>query len=115
MKRFKTYITEAKKYGSIMNTKPKTTKEALDPEVYVHGVATYSLSILKRMVADKLKVLESEARLSIRSDRLEYGESHLHKIQNNLIHFVGALADVQKEMKTSQWKSKITRLKNQGK
>ena len=115
MKRFKTYITEAKKYGSIYNNKPKTTKEALDPEVYVHGVATYRYSQVKEMVANKLKALESEARLSIRSDRLEYGESHLHKIQNNLIHFVGALADVQKEMKTSQWKRKITMLKNQGK
>ena len=115
MKRFKTYITEAKKYGSIMNTKPKTTKEALDPEINVHGMATYRYSQVKEMVANKLKALESEARLSIRSDRLEYGESHLHKIQNNLIHFVGALADVQKEMKTSQWKRKLTMLKNQRK
>ena len=115
MKRFKTYITEAKKYGSIMNTKPKTTKEALDPEVYIQGLGRYLYSQIKRMVADKLKTLESEARLSTRSDRLTYGAEHLHKITKNLIYFVGALADVQKEMKTSQWKRKLTMLKNQRK
>ena len=41
----------------------------------------------------------------------EFGEDHLYKIQNQLIYFVGALADVEKEMKSSQYKRKLTILK----
>ena len=49
---------------------------------------------------------------SMKSDRLQYGEEHFKKIQGNLTYFVGALADAEKQMKTSQYKRKLTMLKN---
>ena len=114
MRNFKEFnqLTEVAKYGGIDMKNIKTYEDALNPEVYVFNIATYSLSIIKRMIAEKYKALEDEMKASMKSDRLQYGEEHFKKIQGNLTYFVGALADAEKQMKTSQYKRKLTMLKN---
>ena len=114
MKKFNEYtqLTEAK-YGAIYEPKNiKTYEDALDPEVYVFGMATYTLSIIKRRIAEILKGMESDMKLSMRSSNHTLGEEILNEIQKKLIYFVGALADAEKQMNTSQYKRRTTMLKN---
>ena len=119
MKKFNEYtkstLTEAK-YGAIYEPKNiKTYEDALDPEVLIKGIGRLSLSQIKRNILDKYKELAVDMRLSTNPASAgkgeEYGADHLYKIQNKLIYFVGALADVEKEMKSSQYKRKLTILK----
>ena len=117
MRNFKEFneLTEAAKYGSIDMKSVKTYEDALDPEVLVKGIGRLSLSQIKRNILDKYKELAVDMRLSTNPASAgkgeEYGADHLYKIQNKLIYFVGALADVEKEMKSSQYKRKLTILK----
>ena len=55
MRNFKEFsqLTEVAKYGGIDMKNIKTYEDALNPEVYVFNIATYSLSIIKRMIAEK--------------------------------------------------------------
>ena len=119
MKKFNEYtqsqLTEAK-YGAIYEPKNiKTYEDALDPEVLIRGIGRLLLSQIKRNILDKYKELALDMRLSTNpasaGKGAEFGEDHLYKIQNQLIYFVGALADVEKEMKSSQYKRKLTILK----
>tara|TARA_R100000951_G_scaffold90614_1_gene78928 strand:- start:40 stop:408 length:369 start_codon:yes stop_codon:yes gene_type:complete len=119
MKKFNEYtqsqLTEAK-YGAIYEPKNiKTYEDALDPEVLIKGMGRLLLSQIKRKILDKYKELELDMRLSANPASVgkghEYGQDHLNKIQNNLIYFVGALADAEKEMNSSQYKRKLTMLK----
>jgi hypothetical protein len=119
MKKFNEYtqsqLTEAK-YGAIYEPKNiKTYEDALDPEVLIKGVGRLLLSQIKRNILDKYKELALDMRLSTNpasaGKGAEYGADHLNKIQNKLIYFVGALADAEKEMNSSQYKRKLTMLK----
>ena len=119
MKKFNEYtqsqLTEAK-YGAIYEPKNiKTYEDALDPEVLIKGVGRLLLSQIKRNILDKYKELALDMRLSTNpasaGKGAEFGEDHLYKIQNQLIYFVGALADAEKEMNSSQYKRKLTMLK----
>ena len=114
MRNFKEFnqLTEAAKYGSIDMESVKTYEDALDPEVYVFGMATYSLSIIKRRIADILKDMEDDMRTSMKNDKLQYGEQIQNTIEKKLKYLVGALADVEKQMKSSQYKRRTTMLKN---
>jgi len=118
MKKFNEYtkLTEAK-YGAIYEPKNiKTYEDALDPEVLIKGMGRLLLSQIKRKISDKYKELALDMRLASNPASVgkghEYGQDHLNKIQNNLIYFVGALADAEKEMNSSQYKRKLTMLKN---
>ena len=114
MRNFKEFneLTEAAKYGGIDMKSVKTYEDALDPEVYVFGMATYTLSIIKRRIAEILKGMESDMKLSMRSSNHTLGEEILNEIQKKLIYFVGALADAEKQLNTSQYKRRTTMLKN---
>ena len=114
MRNFKEFnqLTEVAKYGSIDMESVKTYEDALDPEVYVFGMATYSLSIIKRRIAEILEDMADDMRTSMKSDKLQYGEQIQDKIDKRLKYFIGALADVEKQMKTSQYKRRTTMLKN---
>ena len=114
MRNFKEFnqLTEAAKYGSIDMESVKTYEDALDPEVYVFGMATYSLSIIKRRIAEILEDMEDDMRTSMKNDKLQYGEQIQNEIDKRLKYFIGALADVEKQMKTSQYKRRTTMLKN---
>ena len=52
MKEFKEFsqLTEAK--GSIFDTKPKSTKDALDPEILIQGFGRMKYTQLKKMIAN---------------------------------------------------------------
>ena len=114
MRNFKEFnqLTEVAKYGSIDMESVKTYEDALDPEVYVFGMATYSLSIIKRRIAEILEDMADDMRTSMKNDKLQYGEQIQNEIDKRLKYFIGALADVEKQMKTSQYKRKLTMLKN---
>jgi NADPH-dependent curcumin reductase CurA len=114
MRNFKEFnqLTEVAKYGSIDMKSVKTYEDALDPEVYVFGMATYSLSIIKRRIAEILEDMADDMRTSMKSDKLQYGEQFQNTIENRLKYFIGALADVEKQMKTPQYKRRTTMLKN---
>ena len=114
MRNFKEFnqLTEAAKYGSIDMESVKTYEDALDPEVYVFGMATYTLSIVKRRIAEILEDMEDDMRLSMKNDKFAYGEQIQDKIDKKLKYFIGALADVEKQMKTPQYKRRTTMLKN---
>ena len=114
MRNFKEFnqLTEAAKYGSIDMESVKTYEDALDPEVYVFGMATYSLSIIKRRIAEILEDMADDMRLSMKNDKFTYGEQIQDKIDKRLKYFIGALADVEKQMKSPQYKRRTTMLKN---
>ena len=114
MRNFKEFnqLTEAAKYGSIDMESVKTYEDALDPEVYVFGMATYTLSIVKRRIAEILEDMEDDMRLSMKNDKFTYGEQIQDTIDKRLKYFIGALADVEKQMKTPQYKRRTTMLKN---
>ena len=114
MRNFKEFnqLTEVAKYGSIDTKSIKTYEDALDPEVYVFGMATYSLSIIKRRIAEILEDMADDMRTSMKNDKLQYGEQIQDKIDKRLKYFIGALADVEKQMKSSQYKRRTTMLKN---
>ena len=114
MRNFKEFnqLTEAAKYGGIDMKSVKTYEDALDPEVYVFGMATYSLSIIKRRIAEILEDMADDMRTSMKNDKLQYGEQIQNTIEKKLKYFIGALADVEKQMKTSQYKRRTTMLKN---
>ena len=114
MRNFKEFnqLTEVVKYGSIDTKSIKTYEDALDPEVYVFGMATYSLSIIKRRIAEILEDMADDMRTSMKNDKLQYGEQIQDKIDKRLKYFIGALADVEKQMKSPQYKRRTTMLKN---
>jgi len=114
MKQFNEYneLVEATKYGAIYEPQNiKTYADALDPEVLIKGVGRLLLSQVKRRIAEILKGMESDAKVSMRSPDLQVGEEMLGKIEKRLIYFVGALADVEVEMRRPQYKRKLTTLK----
>jgi hypothetical protein len=48
----------------------------------------------------------------MKNDKLQYGEQIQDKIDKRLKYFIGALADVEKQMKSPQYKRRTTMLKN---
>ena len=114
MRKFKEFnqLTEAVKYGSIDMKSVKTYEDALDPEVYTFGMGTYPLSMLKTRIAEILEDMADDMRTSMKNDKLQYGEQIQDKIDKRLKYFIGALADVEKQMKTPQYKRRTTMLKN---
>ena len=108
MKKFKEYtkITEGRE-AYIFDTKPKTLKDAEDPEIQVSGFPRMLLSQYRaqfvRASQDFLKWAKGED--------YEY-------IENKMSSYHGLLEGIQeieKQMSKSAWKKKITVLKRSGK
>ena len=108
MKKFKEYvkITEARE-AYIFNTKPKTLKDAEDPEVQISGWGRMLLSQYKKQL-----VRASE-------DFLKWAKGEDYEwIENKMSSYHGLLEGIQeieKQMKKPAWKKKITMLKRAGK
>ena len=108
MKKFKEYvkITEARE-AYIFNTKPKTLKDAEDPEVQISGWGRMLLSQYKKQL-----VRASE-------DFLKWAKGEDYEwIENKMSSYHGMLEGIQNieaQMKKPAWKKKITMLKRAGK
>ena len=104
MKKFSQF-SEAK--ASIWDNKPKSVKDAEDPEVYIHGWGRLQFSQMKQRL-----VRASEDFLKwAKGGEVEY---IMNKME--LYHaMLEGIQDIEKEMKKPAWKSKITKLKSQGK
>ena len=108
MKKFKEYvkITEARD-AYIWDTKPKTLKDAEDPEIQVSGFPRMLLSQYKAQF-----VRASE-------DFLKWAKGGDYEwIENKMSSYHGLLEGIQeieKQMKKPAWKKKITMLKRAGK
>ena len=108
MKKFKEYvkITEARE-AYIWDTKPKTLKDAEDPEIQVSGFPRMLLSQYKAQF-----VRASE-------DFLKWAKGGDYEwIENKMSSYHGLLEGIQeieKQMKKPAWKKKITMLKRAGK
>ena len=108
MKKFKEYvkITEARD-AYIWDTKPKTLKDAEDPEIQVSGFPRMLLSQYKAQF-----VRASE-------DFLKWAKGEDYEwIENKMSSYHGLLEGIQeieKQMKKPAWKKKITMLKRAGK
>ena len=120
MKKFKEYLNEKAtfEYGSIYEPKKiKDIKTYENPEVLVHSVARYNLDTVTNMITKKLielakeaKMLENDAKKDAKFFRHASYKSLFDKIDGNLKHFVGAMADIESQMSTPQWKAKGTKL-----
>ena len=96
-------FTEAK--ASIWNTKPKTLKDAEDPEVYIHGWGR----LLYSQMQQRLVRASEEFLKWAKGGEVDY---IMNKME--LYHaMLEGIQDIEKEMKKPAWKSKITKLKRQ--
>ena len=80
-------------------------------------MARYTLELVAEEITKKLIALAKEARMlekDTKKDakffRYESYKSMQHKIESNLKYFIGAMADIESQMRTPQWKAKGTRL-----
>ena len=108
MKKFKEFgeITEARE-AYIWDTKPKTLKDAEDPEVQISGWGRMLLSQYKTQLVRASEDFVKWAK---------YGDYDY--IENKMSSYHGMLEGIQeieKQMKKPAWKKKITMLKRAGK
>lgn len=92
-------------YGEIANKK-KFNPE--NPEILVKGVGRYTLESLKKNIAGKLADLADRAE----KDQFAFINEMLNE-KSILTHFVKAVLDVEKELKTPNIKRKITLMKKE--
>ena len=99
-------LNEAKA-ASIYNTKPTTSKEAEDPEVLIQGYGRMRYSQLGKKITEQLEEFVKLAK-----------RGNFSGIQTNMkFHNVllTGIQEVEKEMSSSDWKRKTTKLKKSGK
>ena len=108
MKKFKEYvkITEARE-AYIFNTKPKTLKDAEDPEIQISGWGRMLLSQYKKQL---VRASEDFVKWAKGGD-LDWIENKL----NSYVGMVEGLRNIEAQMKKPAWKKKITMLKRAGK
>ena len=95
------------KAASIYNTKPTTSKEAEDPEVLIQGYGRMRYSQLGNKITEQLEEFIKLAK-----------RGNFSGIQTNMkFHNVllTGIQEVEKEMSSSVWKRKTTKLKKAGK
>ena len=112
MKQFNEYneLVEGK-FGSIYDMKDiKTLADAEDPEIVISGMGTMKLSTAKQRIAEIYKDLFRDA-LQSSKNKSDFAENQLSIVQGRLTSFVGAVADVEVEMRRPQYKRKLTTLK----
>ena len=110
MKEFKEFSQLSEAKGSIYDTKPKSVKDAEDPEVLIQGFGRMKYSQLKKMIARGFEDMAKRAKRGLDFDwsslevMMKQGQEHLEAVQ-----------DIEKEMESSKYKRKITMLKRAGK
>ena len=112
MKQFNEYneLVEGK-FGSVYNIKDiKTLADAEDPEIVISGMGTMKLSTAKQRIVEIYKDLFRDALQSLKN-KSDFAENQLSIVQGRLTSFVGAVADVEVEMRKPQYKRKLTMLK----
>ena len=120
MKKFKEHLQEkpTSDFGGIYEPKGiKDIKTYENPNVNIHGMATYTLELVAEMVTKKLIALAKEARMlekDVKKDakffKYESYRDMQKKIDGNLKYFVGTMADVESQMRTPAMKAKGTKL-----
>ena len=80
-------------------------------------MATYNLELIAEMITKKLleltkeaRMLEKDAKKDAKFFRYNSYRSMQSKIENNLKYFIGAMADVESQMRTPAMKAKGTKL-----
>jgi len=112
MKEFNEYneLVEGK-FGGIYDMKDiKTLADGEDPEILIKGMGRMKLSQTKQRIVEIYKDLFRDA-LRSSKDKSEFAEKQFSTIENRLMTFVGAVADVEVEMRKPQYKRKMTMLK----
>jgi hypothetical protein len=120
MKKFKEYLQEkpTSDFGGIYEPKGiKDIKTYENPNVNIHGMATYTLELIAEMITKKLielakeaKMLEKDAKKDAKFFKYNSYKSMQHKIESNLKYFIGTMADVESQMTTPAMKAKGTKL-----
>ena len=93
--------------ASIYNTKPETLRDAEDPEVLIQGYGRMRYSHLGKKITEQLEefaVLAKRGQWSGIEKNMRFHHTLLTGIQ-----------EVEKEMSSSDWKRKTTKLKRAGK
>jgi len=103
----KTYKQLTEKRAEIWDTKPKTSKDAEDPEVYIQGWGRLLFSQMKSQCVRALKEVHDWAK----SGDFDIVENKMENI-NGMIE---GIREIENEMAKPTWKRKITTLKRQGK
>jgi hypothetical protein len=120
MKKFKEYLQEkpTSDFGGIYEPKGiKDIKTYENPNVNIHGMATFTLELVAEMITKKLielakeaRMLERDAKKDAKFFKYESYRSMQKKIDDNLKYFVGTMADVESQMRTPAMKAKGTKL-----
>ena len=110
MKEFKEFSQLSEAKGSIWDTKPKSVKDAEDPEVLIQGFGRMKYSQLKKMISNGF---DDMARRAKRGMSMDF-ESLLTLMKQGK-EMLEAVIDIEKEMESSKYKRKITMLKKAGK
>jgi len=116
MKKFKEYLQEkpTSDFGGIYEPNGiKDIKTYENPNVNIHGMATYTLELIAEMITKKLIELTKEAKMLEKDAKFfKYNsyKSMQHKIESNLKYFIGTMADVESQMRTPAMKAKGTKL-----
>ena len=120
MKKFKEYLQEkpTSDFGGIYEPNGiKDIKTYENPNVNIHGMATYTLELIAEMITKKLieltkeaKMLEKDAKKDAKFFKYNSYKSMQHKIESNLKYFIGTMADVESQMRTPAMKAKGTKL-----
>ena len=110
MKDFKEFSQLSEAKGSIWDTKPKSVKDAEDPEVLIQGFGRMKYSQLKKMISNGF---DDMARRAKRGMSMDF-ESLLTLMKQGK-EMLEAVIDIEKEMKSPKHKRRITMLKKAGK
>lgn len=120
MKKFKEYLQEkaTSDFGGIYEPNGiKDIKTYENPNVNIHGMATWPMDMIAEMVTKKLielakeaKMLEKDVKKDAKFFKYNSYRSMQKKIDDNLKYFVGTMADVESQMRTPAMKAKGTRL-----
>ena len=120
MKKFKEHLEEkaTDKFGGIYEPNGiKDIKTYENPNVNIHGMATYTLELVAEMITKKLlalakeaRMLEKDAKKDAKFFRYNSYRSMQKKIDDNLKYFIGTMADVESQMTTPAMKAKGTKL-----
>ena len=110
MKDFKEFSQLSEAKGSIYDTKPKSVKDALDPEVLIQGFGRMKYTQLKKMIANGFDDMAKRAK-----NGQDYDWRSLVVLMRQGNEMLEAVQDIEKEMKSPKHKRRITLLKKAGK
>ena len=120
MKKFKEHLEEKVTQDFARIYEPKGIKDIKtyeNPAINISGMGTYDLETITNMITRKLlelakeaRTLEKDAKKDAKFFRYNSYRSMQSKIENNLKYFIGAMADVESQMRTPVMKAKGTRL-----